>query len=85
MSALQVARDARRKSTGSPNEELDILVSRLDVGWVMCDHETNPDRRARLEDHWLRLLGEYEAACDQDDPRSEPKPDVRFSGNGRQT
>lgn len=65
MSILQVARDARRKTMESPNEELDILVSRLDVGWSMCDHESDPDRKQRLEEHWTSLLNAYETTCDR--------------------
>lgn len=50
------------------------------------DHrETDPARKQRLEEHWLRLLHDYEVACDQAESRPEPKPDDRFSGTGGRT
>lgn len=59
-----------------------VLAGRLATGWVMCDQERDPTRKQRLEDHWLRLLREYERACDEGEPRSEQKTGDRFSRNG---
>lgn len=41
------------------------LIDRLNAGWVMCDAEPDPARRARLEDHWIRLLHLYEECIDR--------------------
>jgi hypothetical protein len=42
-----------------------VLVGRLNTGWIVCEREADPVNRARLEDHWLELLHEYERLCDQ--------------------
>ncbi len=42
-----------------------VLVGRLNTGWIVCEREADPVKRARLEDHWLVLLRQYETACDQ--------------------
>lgn len=42
-----------------------LLADRLNAGWVMIGAEPDDAKRARLEDHWLVLLHEYESACDQ--------------------
>ncbi len=47
-----------------------ILAGRLNAGWLMIDAETDPAKRGRLEDHWIALLHEYEAACDAADHRA---------------
>lgn len=41
------------------------LRGRLGIGWAMIDAERDPERKRRLEDHWLKLLKEYEAECDE--------------------
>jgi hypothetical protein len=38
----------------------DTLVERLEVGWMLCEEETDPARKARLETHWITLLRSYE-------------------------
>lgn len=38
------------------------LIDRLNRGWLVCNRETAPVRRARLEAHWIRLLHAYETA-----------------------
>jgi hypothetical protein len=38
----------------------DQLVERLEAGWAMCEDETDPARKARLETHWIGLLRAYE-------------------------
>ena len=47
--------DASRQSPG-------ILRGRLDTGWALCERERAPTRRKQLEEHWVALLHEYEAA-----------------------
>lgn len=42
-----------------------LLAGRLNAGWVMIDAEPDDAKRARLEDHWLALLREYESTCNQ--------------------
>ncbi len=59
-----------------------VLAGRLNTGWLMCDREPDPDRKHRLEDHWIDLLHRYEAVCAQDEPHLGQKPDDRFSGIG---
>ncbi len=41
------------------------LAGRLNTGWIVCEREADPVKRARLEDHWIDLLRRYEDACDQ--------------------
>lgn len=41
------------------------LIDRLNTGWKMIDAETDPERKDRLEDHWQKLLKQYEAKCDE--------------------
>lgn len=43
-----------------------IIVGRLNAGWLMIDAEPDLEKRARLEDFWIALLHDYEAACDRD-------------------
>jgi len=43
-----------------------VIVDRLNAGWAMIDVESNPAKRTRLEDHWIALLRQYEAVCDQE-------------------
>lgn len=50
------------------DHDIAVLAGRLDTGWVVCAQERDPARRRRLEDHWLRLLHDYETACDCADP-----------------
>ncbi len=57
----------------------DVLAGRLGAGWALIDREPDPDRRARLEGHWLSLLGQYVAVCDGDDHRRDQKADNRFA------
>ena len=49
-----------------PNEKSRalVLVERLEAGWALCEAETDPRRRARLDEYWIGLLREYEAAVD---------------------
>jgi len=42
------------------------LRDRLERGWVLCEMARDPTDRYRMEEHWLRLLKEYEALCDWD-------------------
>lgn len=42
-----------------------VLVGRLNTGWIVCEREADPLNRARLEDHRIVLLRQYESACDQ--------------------
>jgi len=39
------------------------IVDRLNAGWLMIDAEPYPEKRTRLEDHWIALLHAYEAVC----------------------
>ncbi len=55
-----------------------VLAGRLNAGWALSERESDPDRQARLERHWLTLLRRYEAVCDGVDQRSEQKADDRF-------
>lgn len=41
-----------------------VLAGRLNTGWLMIEAEPNPTKKEKLEDHWLRLLRQYEVACD---------------------
>lgn len=43
-----------------------VIVGRLNTGWVMINAEPDPATRTRLEDHWIALLRQYEAMCDQE-------------------
>lgn len=43
-----------------------VIVGRLNTGWVMIDAEPDPATQARLEDHWIALLRQYEAMCAQE-------------------
>ena len=45
-----------------------VIVGRLNAGWVMIDTEPDPEKRTRLEDHWIALLHQYEDACVRDVP-----------------
>jgi len=62
VSVLEVARRARCRAS---DPDAYLLADRLGTGWIMCDRETDPVRKDQLEDHWLRLLHEYEDACDR--------------------
>lgn len=42
------------------HESVLTLETRLTVGWQMCEQEPDPRRKHDLEDHWVRLLHEYE-------------------------
>lgn len=42
------------------------LEQRLRTGETMIAAEPDLTRRQELEDYWLRLLGEYEAAVDRE-------------------
>ncbi len=42
-----------------------VLAGRLSAGWIVCEREVDPVNRARLEDHWIVLLRQYESACEQ--------------------
>lgn len=69
MSVLEVARSARRSATNPPvgnPEAPHILAGRLNTGWIMCNREVDPIKKARLEDHWIRLLHDYEDSHDRD-------------------
>jgi len=44
--------------------EVLVLRDRLERGWTLCASARDATERERLEDHWLRLLGQYEARCD---------------------
>ncbi len=39
-----------------------VLVGRLTIGWLIIDAEPDDAKRARLEDHWIRVLRDYECA-----------------------
>jgi hypothetical protein len=41
------------------------LKDRLNTGWIICDQESDPAQRARLEDYWIGLLRQYEQAVDR--------------------
>ena len=49
------------------------LERRLSLGETLCDAATGTERD-RLEDHWLRLLHEYERACDEEIAPPTPAP-----------
>lgn len=44
---------------------VEALYRRLERGWQLISQERDLIRRRRLEDHWLRLLQQYERACDE--------------------
>lgn len=50
---------------GAPPDHVRVLADRLDRGWNLINTEPDPARRSKLEDHWIALLRDYEAACDQ--------------------
>ena len=53
-----------------------VLAGRLTTGWLVIEAERDLARKHRLEDHWIRLLREYEAACAMDmGNRREPGPE----------
>ncbi len=47
------------------DRDIQVLGGRLNAGWVMIAAEPDDAKRARLEDHWIALLHQYEDACDQ--------------------
>jgi len=47
------------------DRDIHVLAGRLDAGWVMIAAEPDDANRARLEDHWIALLHQYEDACDR--------------------
>jgi hypothetical protein len=53
------------RTISPPQSTVAVLVERLNTGWAMCQAETDPAQRRRLEDHWIALLHDYETACDQ--------------------
>ena len=46
------------------NDPIAILAGRLNAGWIMCETEPDDAKRARLEDHWIALLHDYERLVD---------------------
>ena len=56
------------------SDTIAILVGRLNTGWLMCERESDPNRKAELEAYWTNLLREYERACDE---RSAPTDHYR--------
>ncbi len=48
-----------------PETVVRVLVGRLNTGWILCDRESDSKRQEHLEDHWIALLHQYEAICDQ--------------------
>ena len=42
------------------------LEQRLRTGEQMIESETDPEKRERLTEFWIRLLHDYEAAVDQE-------------------
>ena len=42
------------------HSDAQMLADRLNIGWVMCEREANPERKENLEQHWIRILHEYE-------------------------
>lgn len=71
--------------TDHRDTDAQVLAGRLTTGWLVIEAERNPDRRAHLEDHWIRLLHDYETACDQVHPCPEQKAIGHFSRNGGST
>ena len=53
------------KRSHATHTDAELLAGRLAVGWTMIDRETDPGGKERLEDHWIRLLHEYEERIDQ--------------------
>ena len=47
------------------DRDIHVLAGRLNAGWVMIGAEPDDAKRARLEDHWIALLRQYEDACDR--------------------
>ncbi len=47
------------------DRDTQLLGGRLNAGWVMIDAEPDDAKRARLEDHWVDLLHQYEEAWDR--------------------
>ncbi len=47
------------------DRDIHVLAGRLNAGWIVCEREADPVKRARLEDYWIALLRRYETACDQ--------------------
>ena len=45
-----------------------VLADRLDTGWLMCEREAAPERKERLERHWVDLLHEYQESIEQSMP-----------------
>ncbi len=43
-----------------------VIVGRLNTGWIVCEREADSGKRTRLEDHWIALLRQYKAMCDQE-------------------
>ena len=59
--------------TDDHDADVRVLVGRLNTGWTVCEQETDVDRKARLEDHWIALLHQYEALGDPAEPQfSDP-------------
>ncbi len=47
------------------DRDIHVLAGRLNAGWVMIAAEPDDAKRARLEDHWIALLHQYENAWDR--------------------
>jgi len=55
------------------DSDIHVLAGRLNAGWVMCDAEPDDEKSAQVEDHWIALLHQYEAACDPASPAEEDR------------
>lgn len=62
-----------------PDHDAHVLAGRLNAGWVMIEAETDPTKKARLENHWTELLRQYQEACDQAPMDADRQPDGRFA------
>ncbi len=47
------------------DRDIQVLAGRLNTGWALIAAEPDDAKRARLEDHWIVVLRQYESACDQ--------------------
>ncbi len=56
----------------SRHDRVHVLIGRLETGWTLIDEEPDPQRKARLEDRWIALLHDYEAASEHATISSDP-------------
>ncbi len=55
------------------DHDIHVLAGRLNAGWMVIAAEPDPEKRARLENHWIDLFRRYEEACDRAEMAQEDR------------